>query len=97
MLTVIYWMEHRAPNGGARESIQGAKGICNPIGGTTILTNQYPPELMSLAAYVVEDGLVGHHWEERPLVLQTLYAPVQRNARAKKLEWVGRGAGWGRI
>jgi hypothetical protein len=26
---------HRAPNGGARESTQGAKGICNPIGGTT--------------------------------------------------------------
>ena len=22
---------------------------------------------MSLAAYVAEDGLVGHHWEERPL------------------------------
>jgi hypothetical protein len=29
-------MDHRAPNGGARESNQGAKGICNPIGGTTI-------------------------------------------------------------
>ena len=27
-----------------------------------------------------------------PLVLQTLYAPVQGNARAKKWEWVGRGA-----
>jgi hypothetical protein len=27
------------------------------------------------------------------LVLQTLYAPIQRNARAKKLEWVGREAG----
>jgi hypothetical protein len=67
MLTVIYWMEHRhrAPNGGARESTQGAKGICNPIGGTTIRTR----ELMSLAAYVAEDGLVGHHWEERPLGL----------------------------
>jgi hypothetical protein len=25
-----------APNGGARESTQGAKGICNPIGGTTL-------------------------------------------------------------
>jgi hypothetical protein len=24
-------MDHRAPNGGARESNQGAKGICNPI------------------------------------------------------------------
>jgi hypothetical protein len=27
--------------------------------------------------------------------LETLYAPVQRNARAKKWEWVGRGTGWG--
>jgi hypothetical protein len=36
MLTVSYWMEHRAHNGGARESTQGAKGVCNPIGGTTI-------------------------------------------------------------
>jgi hypothetical protein len=27
------------------------------------------PELMSLAAYVSEDGLVSHHWEERPLGL----------------------------
>jgi hypothetical protein len=26
----------------------------------------YPvlPELVSLAAYVAEDGLVGHHWED---------------------------------
>jgi hypothetical protein len=29
-------MDHRAPNVGARESTQGAKGICNPIGGTTL-------------------------------------------------------------
>jgi hypothetical protein len=28
-----------------------------------------PPELLSLAAYVAEDGLVGHHWEERLLGL----------------------------
>jgi hypothetical protein len=28
-----------------------------------------------------------------PLILQTLYAQVQMNARAKKLEWVGRGTG----
>jgi hypothetical protein len=28
-----------------------------------------PSELLSLAAYVVEDGLVSHHWEERPLGL----------------------------
>jgi hypothetical protein len=28
-----------------------------------------------------------------PLDLQTLYAPVQGNPRAKKGEWVGRGLG----
>jgi hypothetical protein len=33
-----------------------------------------------------------------PLVMQTLYVPVQANARAKNWEWVGRGVGgrvWG--
>jgi hypothetical protein len=47
---------------------------------------------MSLAAYVSEEGLVGLSGK-RGLVLQTLYAPVQGNGRAKKWEWVGRG--WG--
>jgi hypothetical protein len=28
-----------------------------------------PPELVSLAAYVSEDGLVSHQWKERPLGL----------------------------
>jgi hypothetical protein len=50
MLTVSYWMDHRAPNGGAGGSTQRVGGICSPIGGTTICTNQYPPppELVSL-------------------------------------------------
>jgi hypothetical protein len=51
------------------------------------------PELLTLAAYVSEDDLVSHHWKERKrgsLDLQTSYAPVQGNARAKKWEW---GAG----
>jgi hypothetical protein len=30
---------------------------------------------MSLAAYVAEDGLISHHWEERPLVLQSIGIP----------------------
>ena len=50
-------------------------------------------ELIYLASYVAEDGLVGHHWEERSLVLQRLYAPVQGNARARKWEWVRWRAG----
>jgi hypothetical protein len=96
MLTVIYWMEHRIPNEGARESPQGAKGVCKPIGGTSIQSNQLPPSprAVSLVAYVAEDGLVSHQWEERPLVLLRLYAPVQGNARARKWEWMGLGAVW---
>jgi hypothetical protein len=31
---------------------------------------------MALAAYVAENGLVGHLWEKRPLVLRVFYAPV---------------------
>jgi hypothetical protein len=54
------------------------------------------PELLTLAAYVSKDGLVGHHWKKRPsLDTQTLYAPVQGNTRAKKWEWVGREVGGG--
>jgi hypothetical protein len=51
------------------------------------------PELVSEVAYVAEDGLVSHHLEERPLILQRLYAPVQGNARARKQEWMG----WGTV
>jgi hypothetical protein len=49
---------------------------------------------MSLAACVAEDDLIGHHWEEKPIGhANFIYASVQGNARAKKWEWVGRGAG----
>jgi hypothetical protein len=32
----IYVLSKSIPNGGARESTQGVKGVCNPIDGTTI-------------------------------------------------------------
>ena len=51
------------------------------------------PELLTLAAYVSKDDLVGHHWKERPIGQANVYAPVQGNARAKNWEWVGRGGG----
>ena len=34
---------------------------------------------MSLAAYVAEDGLVGHQWEERPLVCKD-YMPQYKQS-----------------
>jgi hypothetical protein len=55
--------EHRAPKKGARESTQGAKGVYKPIGGTI------SPRAVSLVAYVAEDGLASHQWEEMSLVL----------------------------
>ena len=87
MLTVSYWMDQRAPNGGPRESTQGAKGIFNPIGGPQYELTSIPSEPLSLAAYISEDGLVGHQWRG-PLVVQILYASVKGNARAKRWEWV---------
>ena len=50
---------------------------------------------MSLAAYVSEDGLI--IGKRGPLVLQSLYASVQGNARAKKWEWEHKGVGGGRV
>jgi hypothetical protein len=43
---------------------------------------------MSLAAYVAEDGLVNHHWEERPLGLANFICPSTR-------EYQGQEAGVG--
>jgi hypothetical protein len=65
------------------------------IGGTIICSNQYSPEVVSLVAYVAQDSVVSHQWDERPLVLRSLYAAVQGNAKARKWEWVGWGAGQG--
>jgi hypothetical protein len=44
---------------------------------------------MVLVAYVAEDGLVAHQWEERPLGLRVFNAPVYGNARVGGWEWVG--------
>jgi hypothetical protein len=39
MLTANHWTKHMVPNGGARERIEGAEGLWNPI-GRTISTNK---------------------------------------------------------
>ena len=41
------------------------------------------------AAYVAEDGLLHHHWEERPLGLEALYVPVQGKHQGQDV-----GMGW---
>ena len=82
MLSANHKTEHKAPNGSVRERTEGAEGDFNPIERTTISTNQTPQisqglnhqlkstnRPMAPAAYVAEDGLVGHQWEARSLVL----------------------------
>jgi hypothetical protein len=51
---------------------------------------------MSLAAYVAEDGLVGHQWEERPLVLRRFYAQyIGMPGPGSQSGWVGEQWEWG--
>ena len=47
---------------------------------------------MAPAEYVAEDGLVGHQWEESPLVLWRLDAPVKKECQDREA-WVGRLVG----
>jgi hypothetical protein len=53
------------------------------------------PELVSLAAYVAEDGLVGHHWEERPLGIANFICPSTGESQGQEVGVVGRGQGKG--
>ena len=72
------------PKEEAKESTRKAEGVCNPIGGKTIWTNQYPSDLVSLAANVAKDGLVGGE----ALGLAKIVYPSTR-------EWQGQDAGVG--
>jgi len=94
MLAANHWTENRVPNGGVRERIEGAKGYWHQV--RTIWTNQssHCPnsingQIVAPAAYVAEDGLVEHWWEEKPLVLPMLNIPVVWNVRVagRRGEW----------
>jgi hypothetical protein len=54
-----------------------------------------PPELVSLAAYISEDGIVGHQWKERPISRANFICLSTGECRAKKWEWEGGGVGGG--
>jgi hypothetical protein len=95
MLTVSYSMGHTALNGGTRESTQGTKGNCNPIGGTTIWTKQYPRALDSSCICI-------KRWPSRPSLQREahwtckLYMPQYRGTPGPKRGsgWVGEWGGW---
>jgi hypothetical protein len=55
------------------------------------------PELWTLAAYVSKDGLVGHHWKERPIGHANCICPSTGECQGQKKngkEWVGK---WGEV
>jgi hypothetical protein len=47
---------------------------------------------MSLAAYVAEDGLVGHHLEDRPLGLANFICPSTGESQGQKVGLSGQGS-----
>jgi hypothetical protein len=42
------------------------------------------PELLSLVAYVSKDGLVSHHWKERPFGLANFICPSTGERQGQK-------------
>ena len=43
------------------------------------------PRALSLAAYVAEDGLVGHNWEERPLDIANFICPSTGECQGQEM------------
>ena len=52
---------------------------------------------MSLAAYVAEDGLVRHHWEERPLGLANFICLSTGEHEGQEVGVGGWVSGWARV
>jgi hypothetical protein len=73
-------MEVRGRTEGAERGLQPHRTSTNEppppptpqLPGTKPSTRVHMGEPMSLGAYVAEDVLVGHQWQERPLVLWRL-------------------------
>jgi hypothetical protein len=56
------------------------------------------PELVSLAAYLSEDDLIGHHWEERPIALTNFICLSAGERQGQEVGVGERGVGgrvWG--
>ena len=51
------------------------------------------PELLTLAAYVSKDGLVGHHWKERPIGQANFICPSTGERQGQKMGMGGQGSG----
>jgi hypothetical protein len=53
------------------------------------------PELLTLAAYVSKDGLVGHHWKERPIGHANFICPIPGELQGQNVGMGGLGSGGG--
>jgi hypothetical protein len=47
------------------------------------------PELLTLAAYVSKDGLVSHHWKERPIEHTNFICPSTGERQGQKMRMGG--------
>ena len=55
------------------------------------------PELVSLAAYVSEDGLVGHQWKERPIGRADFICLSTGERQGQEVGVHGWGSGCGKV
>ena len=51
------------------------------------------PELLTLAAYVSKDGLVSHHWKERPIGRANCISPSTGERQGQKMGMGRQGSG----
>ena len=61
----------------------------------TSISPPHPPELVSLAAYESEDGLVGHQWKERPIGHANFICLSTGERQGQEVGVGGWGSGWG--
>ena len=54
-----------------------------------------PEELLSLAAHVSKDGLVSHHWKEKPIGLANFIRHSTGERQGQKVGMGGQGSGVG--
>jgi hypothetical protein len=52
---------------------------------------------VSLTAYISEDGLVGHHWKERPIGLANFICLSTGERQGQEVGVGGKGSGGGRV
>jgi hypothetical protein len=103
MLETNHGTEYGVLNGGVREKTEEAKGVCNPIGRTTISTNQTPQSSQGLnhqakSTHGVMDGssyVYSRGWPCWASMGGEALGPVKTQC-TNVGEWPGGGGGGGR-